>query len=46
MQIDIIDAYLDSILGQNKQPIFMKILQKKQTGRDRLVCKILQSLYR
>ena len=28
IQMDIIRAYLDSVLGQNKYPIFMKIPQK------------------
>lgn len=32
-------------LGQNEQPIFMKIPQGRQAGQDGLVCKILKSLY-
>lgn len=46
MQMDIIGAYLESALGQKKQPLFMKIPQGWQTGRDGLFCKILKSLYK
>ena len=46
IQIDVIDVYLKSALDQNKQPIYMKIPQECQAGRERLVCKILKSLYR
>ena len=45
MQMDIIGAYLESALGQNKQPIYMKIPQGGLAGREGLVCKILKSLY-
>lgn len=45
LQMDIIGAYLESFLGQNNQPIYMKIPQGCMTGRESLVCKILKSLY-
>lgn len=45
MQIDVIGAYLKSILGQNKQTIFMKIPQTIQTKQNELVYKIFKSLY-
>lgn len=45
MQMDIIPAYLESTLGQNKQPIYMKIPQQCLLGWVRPVCKILKSLY-
>ena len=43
--MDVIGTYLESALGQNKQPIYMKIPQGCLTGQERLVCKILKSLY-
>ena len=43
--IDIINAYLESIFDQNKQPIYMKIPQECPTGWKRLICKIPKSLY-
>lgn len=44
IQINVVSAYLESVLGQNKQPIYMKISQKCLAGRKKLVCKILKSL--
>lgn len=38
-------AYLENLFTQNKQPIYMKILQRCLTGREDLVCKILKYLY-
>lgn len=46
MQMDVISAYLESALGQNKQPIYMKIPQGCLAGQEGLVYKILKSLYR
>lgn len=40
MQMDIIGAYLESALRQNKQLIFMKIPQGRQLGQNGLVYKI------
>lgn len=45
IQINIIEIYLENALGQNKQPIYMKISQKCLAGQKSLVCKILKSLY-
>lgn len=45
MQINIIGTYMKSILGQNKQQMFMEISQKKQIKWDRLVYKILKNSY-
>lgn len=45
IQIDMIRAYLESMLGQNKYPIFMKILQEYLVGQEGLIYKILQNLY-
>ena len=45
IQMDVIGTYLKSALDQNEQPIYMKISQRCQAGRKRLVCKILKSLY-
>ena len=45
MQINVIGTYLESALGQIKQPIYMKIPQECLAGREQLVCKILKSLY-
>ena len=45
IQMDVIGAYLESALDQNEQPIYMKIPQGCQAGREGLVCKILKSLY-
>ena len=43
--MDIVVAYLEIALGQNKHSIFMKILQRCLVGWKSLVCKILKSLY-
>ena len=43
LQIDVIDAYIESFFGQKDQPICMKIPQGCENGRERLVCKILKS---
>lgn len=43
--MDVIGAYLESTLGQNNQPIYMRISQGCLAGREGLVCKILKSLY-
>lgn len=40
-----IGIYFESALGQNKQPIYMKIPQECLVGRERLVYKILKNLY-
>ena len=45
LQIDEISAYLESFLDQKDQPIYMKIPQRCENRRKRLVCKILKSLY-
>lgn len=45
IEMHVIGAYLESALGQNKQPIFVKIPQGRQTGREELVYKILKTLY-
>ena len=45
IQIDVVGEYLESALGQNKYPIFMKILQGYLVGQEDLICKILKSLY-
>ena len=45
MQMDVICAYLESALGQNKQPIYMKIPQGCLACQEGLVCKKLKSLY-
>lgn len=45
LEIDIIGAYLESFLGQTNQSIYIKILQKDRNRQERLVCKILKSLY-
>lgn len=45
LQMDVIGAYLESPLGQNDQPIYMRIPQRCRSGREGLVCKILKSLY-
>ena len=44
IQIDVVDAYLESALSQNEQPIYIKIPQECIVRED-LVCKILKSLY-
>ena len=45
IQIDIVGAYLESALSQNKHPIFMRILQEYLISQESLICKILKSLY-
>ena len=45
IQMNVVGVYLESILSQNKQPIYMKIPQG-WIVREGLVCKILKSLYR
>ena len=45
IQMDVIDAYLESALDQNEQPIYIRIPQGCQAGQEGLVCKILKSLY-
>ena len=45
IQINIVGAYLESALDQNKHPIFMKIPQRCLVGRESPVCKIIKSLY-
>ena len=45
LQMDVISAYLESLLGQNNQPIYMKIPKRCRSGREGLVYKILKSLY-
>ena len=45
IQMDVVGAYLESALSQNKHPIFMRIPQRCLVGREGLVCKILKSLY-
>lgn len=47
-QVDIVGAYLESLLGDNDLPIFMKLppgMEKLQTVRAGLVCKLLRSIY-
>lgn len=45
LQMDVIGAYLESPLGQDEHPIYLKIPQGCKIGREGLVCKILKSLY-
>lgn len=47
-QINIMDAYLESLLSDNKLPIFMKLLPgvcNLHQVRERLLCRLLKSLY-
>ena len=47
-QVDIMGAYLESLLSNNKLPIFMKIppgIRDLRQVRERLSCRLLQSLY-
>ena len=46
IQINIINAYLESTFDQNKQLIYMKIPQGCWASQKKLVYKILKSLYR
>lgn len=43
--MDVVDVYLESILRQIEEAIFMKISQGRELGQSGLVCKILKSLY-
>lgn len=45
IQMDVVGTYLESALGQNKQPIFIKIPQGRQLGQKDLVYKIFKSIY-
>ncbi len=47
-QLDIVGAYLESLLDDNEFPIYMKLpLRMHQfcPVRERLLCKLLKSLY-
>ena len=47
-QVDIVDAYLESALGDNKLPIFMKLLPGMHDLRqiqEGLLCRLLKNLY-
>ena len=46
VQIDVVRSYLESAIGQNKQPIYMRISRRCIVGRERLIYKLLKSLYR
>lgn len=46
MQVDIIRAYIESTISQNEQLIYIKIPQRCLAYRERLVYKIVKSLYR
>ena len=37
IQMDVISAYLESVLNQNEKPIYMKIPQGCQASREGLV---------
>ena len=37
IQMDVVGAYLETVLGQNEDPIFMKILQGCLVGQEDLV---------
>lgn len=43
--MDIIDAYLESSLGQDKHLIYIKIPQGCKIGWEGFICKIFKSLY-
>ena len=45
IQMYIVGAYLESALGQNEHPIFMRIPQRCLVDRESLVSKIMKSLY-
>ena len=45
LQIDVIGTYLKSTLSQNNHPIYIKISQKCEIRQEKLVNKILRSLY-
>lgn len=47
-QVDIVGAYLESLLGDNDLPIFMKLppgMEKLRTVRAGLVCRLLRSIH-
>lgn len=47
-QVDIVGAYLESLLGNNEHPIFMKLppgIQYLRQIRSGLSCRLLKSLY-
>ena len=47
-QMDIVGAYLESLLGDNELPIFMKLLpgmRNLRQIREGLLCRLLRSLY-
>ena len=45
IQMDIIGAYLESVLNQNKHSIFMRILQRCLVNWEYPIYKTLKSLY-
>lgn len=47
-QVDVVSAYLKSLLDDNKYPIFMKLslrIHELRQVRERLLCRLLRSLY-
>ena len=47
-QVDIVGAYLESLLSDNELPIFMKLppgIRDLRQVRERLMCRLLRSLY-
>ena len=44
-QIDIVGAYLESLLSDNDLPIYMRLPSGFQTFRPILVCRLLRSIY-
>ncbi len=47
-QMDIVGAYLESLMGDNKLPIFMKLprgMRDLRSVREGLVCRLLRSIY-
>ncbi len=47
-QVDIVGAYLESLLGDNELPIFMKLppgIRNLRQIREGLLCRLLRSLY-
>lgn len=45
LQLHIIGDYLEGFVGQNNHLIYIKISQRYGNWQERLVCKILKSLY-
>lgn len=45
LQINVISAYLKNCFDNKNQLIFIKILQRFRSKQERLICKILKSLY-